>query len=128
LFAFFQDDPGADPAPDDQCLIHSVSHRDTELLAVDIRRADAPAVSGLMTKLMKNWEFKPAKAGETCLAKGCNLMLSVVEPPRKLLDEIMETAVRAAVEYRGNKDFSVLILIPARRLTDKEVEEIATAQ
>jgi hypothetical protein len=81
-----------------------------------------------MTKLMKNWEFTPAKAGETCLAKNCNLMLSVIEPPKKLLDEIMDTAVRAAVDYRGNKDFSVLILIPARRLTDKEVEEIAITE
>jgi hypothetical protein len=78
-----------------------------------------------MTKVMKNWESKPVKAGEACLAKGCNLMLSVVEPPAKLLDEIMSTAVRAAVDYRGDKDFAVLILIPARRLTDHEVEKIA---
>jgi hypothetical protein len=128
LFAFFQSKAGADEAPDDQCFIHSISHRDTELLAVDIRRADAPAVSGLMTSLMNHWESKPAKAGETCLAKGCNLMLSVVEPPETLLDEIMDKTVRAAVDYRGNKDFSVLILVPARRLTDKEFEEIAAAR
>jgi hypothetical protein len=128
LFAYFEGDANADPRPDDQCYIHSVSHRDTELLAVDIRRADAPAVSGLMTRLMKNWESKPAKAGETCLAKDCNLMLSVVEPPAKLLDEIMDTAVRATVDYRGDKDFAVLILIPARRLTDAEVYEIARAR
>lgn len=98
LFAFFQEHPSGDPSSDDQCFIHSISHRDTELLAVDIRRADAPALSGLMTKLMKNWESKPVKPGETCLAKGCNLMLSVVESPAKLLDEIMSTAVRAAVD------------------------------
>jgi len=128
LFAFFQENPSGDPTPEDQCFIHSISHRDTELLAVDIRRADAPAVSGLMTKVMKNWESKPVKAGEACLAKGCNLMLSVVEPPGRLHEEIMEETVRAAVDYRGNKDFSVLILVPARRLTDKQVEEIATAR
>ncbi len=68
------------------------------------------------------------KAGEACLAKGCNLMLSVVEPPGRLREEIMEETVRAGVEYHGNKDFSVLILVPARRLTDKEVEVIATSQ
>lgn len=126
LFAFYEDTAGADP--DDQCFIHSISHRDTELLAVDIRREDAPAVSGLMTKLMKNWGSQPLKSGETCLAAGCNLMLSVVEPPEKLLDEIMGKAVRAAVDYRGNKDFSVLVLIPARRLTDEEVEEITASR
>ena len=128
LFAFFQRDDSADAEPDDRCFIHSISHHDTELLAVDVRRADAPAVSGLMTRLMSNWESKPVKPGETCLAKGCNLMFSVVEPPDKLLDEIMDKAVRAAVDYRGNRDFSVLILIPARELTDREVEEIASAR
>jgi hypothetical protein len=40
----------------------------------------------------------------------------------------MDTAVRATVDYRGDKDFAVLILIPARRLTDAEVYEIARAR
>jgi hypothetical protein len=126
LFAFFQDNMDSEPTPDDTCFIHSISHRDTELLAVDIRRADAPAVSGLITKLMKNWESQRVKPAEACLAMGCNLMLQVVEPPAKFLDEIMDNAVRAAVEYRGNKDFSVLMLVPARRLTDREAKEIGT--
>jgi hypothetical protein len=125
LFAFFQDGRGADPTPDDICFIHSISHRDTELLAVDIRRADVPAVSGLMTKLMKNWESQQIKPAEACLAMGCNLMLQAVEPPPKFLDEIMDNAVSAAVEYRGNRDFSVLMLVPARRLTDRDLGEIS---
>jgi hypothetical protein len=128
LFAFYENVAGTDPDPEDQCFIHSVSHRDTELLAVDILRDDAPAVSGMMTSLINGWESHPLKPGETCLAAGCNLMLSVVEPPKKLLDEILGKAVRAAVDYRGNKDFSVLILVPARRLTDEEVERITTSR
>lgn len=55
-------------------------------------------------------------------------MLSLVEPPGKLLDAIMDKAVRAAVNYRGNKDFSALTLVPARRLTEEQVEEITTAR
>lgn len=125
LFAFFQDDRDADQTPDDICFIHTISHRDTELLAVDIRRADVPAVSGLMTKLMKNWESHRVKPAEAFLAKGCGLMLQAVEPPPKFLEEIMEKAVRAAVEYHGNRDFSVLMLVPARRLTDRELGEIS---
>ena len=124
VLAFFRSEADADPKPDDQCFLHSISHRDVELLAVDIRREDAPAVSGLVTNLVNHWETKPVKAGDTCLAKGCNLMLSVVEPPGKLLNEIMDKALRAAVAYRGNKDFSVLVLVPARRLTDTEIEEV----
>jgi len=128
LFAFFQGGANADPDPDDQCFIHSISHRDTELLAVDIRRDDAPGVSGLITDLMKNWDSAPVRPGETCLTLGGNLMLQVVEPHEKFLDEIMNKAVRAAVDYRGSTDFSVLLLIPIRRLTDEEVEEIRAAR
>jgi hypothetical protein len=128
LFAFFQGNAGAASGPDDECFIHSISHRKTELLAVNIRRADAPAVSGLMTSLMNRWDSHPVKAGETCLAAGCNLMLQVVEAHPKFLVEIMDKAVRAAVEYRGNKDFSVLILVPARRLSDEEVANIRSAR
>ena len=128
LFAFFEGDAGSNPNPDDECFIHSISHRDTELLAMNIRRADVPAVGGLLTRLMNRWESEPLEPGQTCLAMGCNLMLQVVETPAKFLDEIMDKAVRAAVDYRGNKDFSVVILVPARRLTDDEVQEITTAK
>jgi len=126
LFAFFERDAGADPQSNDRCFIHSISNRDTELLAVDIRREDASAVSGLMTSLLSSWESKPVRPGETCLAMGCNLMVRVIEAPAEILDEIMHNVLSAAVDYRGNKDFSVLILVPARRLTDREVGEIAT--
>jgi len=126
LFAFFEGEAAADPKPDDQCFIHSISHRDIELLAMNIRRDEAASVSGLMTKLMSNWESNPLKPGETCLAMGCNLMLQVVEPHEKFRDKIMDNMLRAAVDYRDNKDFSILILFPARRLTDSEVEEIST--
>lgn len=122
LFAFFEADK--DPGQEDRCYIHSISHQDTELLAMNIRRSDTPAIAGLITTLMSRWKSQPVQPGETCLAIGCNLMLTVVKPDDAYLDQIMDETVRSAVAYRGNKDFSVLILVPVRQLTDEEVKRV----
>ena len=127
LFAFFGGGTSVDPDPGDQCFIHSISHQDTELLALNIRRDDTPAVAGLITNLINRWESRPVKPGEHLLATGSSLMLTVTKPDDAHLDQIMDEALHSAVTYRGNKNFSVLMLFPVRRLTDEEVRQIETA-
>lgn len=69
---------------------------------------------------------------ETIDRSGCDLFAffqgdagSTPKPDDEcFIHSIMEKAAHATVDYRGNKDFSVLVLVPARRLTDEEIEEI----